>query len=421
MSTVHVSRSGWAAITLVGALPWLIVVWLLGRPPSPPLPTAAQASPAATASAKAAALPARDDYVLGAPGPWGRIRSTRILIEPPADFIPTYFSTPQPLRWTFPGFTPAQLDSLWDQARLSSEQRAALSGPAHCAVEPAGIVVAPPASLVLGLSPEARAIIYAVLARFPQNIPQREPFRSRVEMVDEWLDGEAIPPAVVALTRRLLYRRETNFLLSDHDLVLPHFNSSSDRVAYIKTLARKSALLAELVIPRASAAEIEPISRYWSHGRRTKDIGPILESLAQRPHGGTLDLVHLLPPFARNLLYTYPVSTGADSDNSRDCHWTSFNFFNPRPDERFLDVSHVLRVLAQDYYLASGSPMMGDLLLFIDEHGQGIHSCVYIADNIVFTKNGASFSIPWLLANLENVVAFYSLNGPVEVRRYRLR
>ncbi len=343
------------------------------------------------------------------------------MIEPPADFIPPYVSTPQPQRWTFPGFTPAQLEALWDQARLSPIQRAALSGPERCAVEPAGIVLAPPSDLVVGLTPEARAVIYGVLARYPQNLPQREPFRSRAEMVDEWLDGEALPAEVVTLTRRLLYRRDSNFLLSDHDLVLPHFKSSSDRVAYVKTLARKSALLAELIIPHASAEELEPISRYWSHGRRSKDIGPILESLAQRPHGGTLDLVHLLPPFARNLLYTYPVPTGSDGDASRDCHWTSFNFFNARPDDRFLDLDYVHQALARDYYLTSSPPIMGDLLMFVDQQGQGIHSCTYVADNIVFTKNGASFSIPWLLGTLENVVAFYSVNGPVDVRRYRLR
>lgn len=403
-------------------LPWFVVVWLLSKPPAAAPPPVASPTPRLTV-APVAPAPVADKagYQIGAPGPWGRIRSTRIFIEPPADFIPPYFSTPQPLRWTFPGFTLAALESLWDQARLSPAQRAALAAPDRCNAEPGGIVLTPPPDVVLGLSPESRATIYAVLARFPQNIPQRDPFRSRAELVDEWLDGEALPADAVALTRRLLYRRDSNLLLSDHDLVLPHFPSSAERVAYIKTLARKSALLAELIVPHSTAAQVEVLGRYWSHGRRSKDIGPILESLAQRPQGGTLDLVHLLPPFARNLLYTYPVPSGTESDSNRDCHWTSFNFFNARPDERFLDLAYVHQVLERDYYLTSAPPTMGDLLMFVDEQGQGIHSCIYVADNIVFTKNGASFSIPWLLGTLENVVSFYSVNGPLDVRRYRLR
>ncbi len=421
MSTVYVSRSGWAAITVVAVLPWLAVLWLLRTPPpAAPPPAPASGTPAQPASG-APVLAGKDGYQLGAPGPWGRIRTTRIFIEPPADFIPPYFSTPQPLRWTFPGFSPAALEALWTEARLSPAERAALAAPDRNTVSSGGIVVSPPPDVVLGLSPAARATIYTVLARFPENLPQRDPFRSRAELVDEWLEGEALPAQVVALTRRLLYRRDASLLLSDHDLVLPHFVSSAERVAYVKTLARKSALLAELVVPHATAEQLEPVARYWSQGRRSKDIGPILESLAQRPQGGALDLVHLLPPFARNLLYTYPVPTGSDGDANRDCHWTSFNFFNARPDERFLDLAFVHQVLERDYYLTSGPPAMGDLLMFVDQQGQGIHSCIYIADNIVFTKNGASFSVPWLLGQLENVVAFYSVNGPLDVRRYRLR
>ena len=81
----------------------------------------------------------------------------------------------------------------------------------------------------------------------------------------------------------------------------------------------------------------------------------------------------------------------------------------------------VQQTLVNDYYPVGGAPAFGDIIVMLERGGQVVHSCVYIADNIVFTKNGASFSTPWQFARLENVAAFYSLNEPVELRRYRAR
>jgi len=37
-----------------------------------------------------------------------------------------------------------------------------------------------------------------------------------------------------------------------------------------------------------------------------------------------------------------------------------------------------------------------------------IHSCNYIADGIVFTRNGGSLEQPWMLTKLDAVVDYYS-------------
>ena len=58
-------------------------------------------------------------------------------------------------------------------------------------------------------------------------------------------------------------------------------------------------------------------------------------------------------------------------------------------------------------------------MLLGDPNGDVIHSCVYIADNIVFTKNGSASSSPWILMDLEDVIAFYSSEKPLDIQRYR--
>jgi hypothetical protein len=50
---------------------------------------------------------------------------------------------------------------------------------------------------------------------------------------------------------------------------------------------------------------------------------------------------------------------------------------------------------------------------------QAIHSSVYIADNIVFTKNGPSQHSPWILMQMDTLVAHYETNMDVKIRAYR--
>src|SRR5581483_6685874 len=152
---------------------------------------------------------------------------------------------------------------------------------------------------------------------------------------------------------------------------------------------------------------------------RAKDARPLLASLAQQPEGGYLDIMHLLPPFSRTLLNSYP--DPATNPATHDCHWTSFNFFEDEPDEHYSDIDVVKRTLLSDYYEVIGEPALGDVLMFVQPDGVVVHSCVHVADGIVFTKNGSSAFVPWTLSRLDSVVAAYSVGPHLEIRRYRLK
>ncbi len=350
------------------------------------------------------------------PGPWGEVEYSRIVIEPPDEFMAADYDA-APSRWNFDGYDAAKLDQLWLQASLTADQLRALRDPAIRETSPRGIVVRPPDSLVASLSTESRAVIYNTLAGLPENQLQTEPFRFRDEMLEEWFSHSNVDPAIVDRIRQLLYRRGNAMLFSDPGLVLPHVPTAAGRVHLIKTLARKSTLLVKLRVRPGS--DIESIAAYWSsNGRRRKDVTSLLHSLARQPEGMTLDIVHLLPRFARGLLYTYP-SPEIPPELSPDCHWTAMNFFNDVPDHRFDDISYLRDVLLTTYSPVTGSPVMGDLLLMTRADGEVVHTSVYIADEIVFTKNGRSPSIPWTLTTLPDLQAFYPANPPLELRTFR--
>lgn len=419
-SSVRLSPLAWCGVAVAAVAPWIVVMLLASRLPEAPPPTAAiPAAPRMAAPRSTAPRSTRDAPPASpAAGPWGQLNAVRIVIEPPEDFVPDFFATPQPVRWTFSGFDDARLAALWEKAALTPGQRAALSS-ARCERSPAGIILHPPAEIVLGLSAQSRAVLYTALAASTENAPQHDPFRVRADAVDDWFDQTRVPADVIALTRRLLYPRNNLVLFSDADLVLPRITDTATRLDFIKNLSRKSTLLVHLQVTPQS--DIEGLTQYWGHGSRRKDVRPLLQSLARRPGGGELDIVHLLPAFARSLIYTYPLPSTKPQDAGHDCHWTSFNFFNRTPDERFADINIVREALMNDYYPVGGPPRFGDLIVFLEAGGKVVHSCIYIAADIVFTKNGVTFSTPWQFGQLEPLVAFYTLNEGVEIRRYRAR
>lgn len=388
-------------------LPWLVVALVL-------------IAPRFRASAPAAVTPAAnpyDEYVLRCrPGPWGELQYTRIVIEPPDEFAVADYSTAKPSDWIFVGYTREQLTALWQQAGLSADQVAALEAPAVLTATPKALVLRPPASLVLELDTPARTAIYSALASFPENPDQFEPFRFRAENAAEWLENSQLAPETIATVQRLLYRRGNSLLFSDHNLVLPRIASNAERVRLVKVLARKSTLLVKLRVRPDS--DVETLADYWGRGPRRKGLRALLDSISQRREGITIDLVHLLPRFPRAHLFTYPQAP-EESTPGHDCHWTSLNFFNDPPDPRFTDTAFVQRTLETEYELVTGRWQMGDILVFFRDDRTVIHSCVHIADDIVFTKNGAAEVMPWILMNLSDVIAFYPADPPLTVRAYR--
>jgi hypothetical protein len=61
----------------------------------------------------------------------------------------------------------------------------------------------------------------------------------------------------------------------------------------------------------------------------------------------------------------------------------------------------------------------GDLILLVNQGSIAIHMCVYIADQVVFTKNGVDIHQPWVLMRLADMLRCYDLDQPFRVVAYR--
>lgn len=409
--TLHLSYKAVSLFALLLVLPWGVLLLLNHQHESAP---AQPAKPAATTAADSG-----NNAIAVKTGPWGELSYNRIVIEPPESLIRAVYSAPRQAVWVFKRYTTEAFAALMDSAALTPEQRQFTANPANYEVIDGDIVLRPPAAFIEGLSPESRAIIYTALSEFPENPDQHDPYRFRADAADEWFRASELPESTVALVKKLLYRRGNSLVFSDQGLVLGRIPSLQERVRLIKTLARKSTLMVKLRI-RASS-DIEALDNYWGRGQRTKDIQPLLQSLVRDGTGSTIDIIHLLPRLPRSLLYTYPAISEPGSTSYLDCHWTVLNFFNMRPDDRYQQLEAVTAAFLNEYYPVTGQPTFGDIIMFAKPDGSIIHSCVYIAAEIVFTKNGASPNAPWILMSLSDVEAFYPSKEPLDLQYYRLK
>lgn len=353
------------------------------------------------------------------PGPWGDLEFAKIAIERPDQYISFNFSTNKPARWFFQNFSPLQLANLFHAAHLNEAQLTALLDASKWVLATNGIYVTPGRDLILGMTPQARQHIYSVLAESPENYYQHFAYSFRGDGVDEEFRQSGLSRETLNLIRALLYPRGSALCFSDALEVYSTLSAPQEKLRLLKTLSRQSTLLMKLRIKPDS--DVNPLLAYWGKGGTAKDIKPLLESLTNIPGGAEIDVVHLMPPFARMRLYTYPFPSDDPLAAHQDCFWTAMNFFNEEPDDRFCDFGYTKKVMHADYYPIQDDPAYGDIIWLIDAHGIAIHAAVYIADDVVFTKNGSNFNQPWILMEFKDLLAAYPSDKPIRVVTYRFK
>lgn len=345
-------------------------------------------------------------------GPFGRLRTTEVLVEPPYQLVRSNYCPLQPDRWTYPHFTRERLHAYLAGTRLAPDLKAAFLALATCTVD--RCVIEPRFELIERLGRGERAELYGFLARFPQN-PHPTAFRWPTAERDRWFAESGLSPATLALIDRLSYDegRFTRFV--DLPLVCSRISDPQERSRLIATLSRLPSMLVHVRLgPRE---DFEKVLAYWSKGRRGKSLRPFLEAVAQERPEIALDVAHLLPRTPRMLLYTYPEHARPEYN----CFWTAMNFFRREPDDRFIHEAEMVAELDRAWVeVPLGNLELGDVLVLTEpQTGRIGHVVNHVAAGIVFTKNGASPWRPWGLMSFDEVKDRYPFAS--QVRAFRPR
>jgi hypothetical protein len=279
-----------------------------------------------------------------------------------------------------------------------------------------GSYVTPPEDVILAMNTSTRGQLYSFLGQWPQNTEQYSPTRYDERTRVDWFGSRGLPDHMRAVIEPLLFTWGNLRMFADCRTVLTRYPSPEDQRTILRVLSRQPSIMCRVRVE--DATDVDALVAYWGEGGHDHDVRPVLESARDSNPHWDVGLTLLLPPLPRSHLYHY---RGPADPSFPDCHWTSFNFFNDPPDPRFSDMSFCKKALEADYVQVQRDFRLGDLILITDQKGLALHTCNYVAGNVIFTKNGGSLIEPWILSHLEDMLSCYALRGDLTVNYYRLR
>jgi hypothetical protein len=350
-------------------------------------------------------------------GPWGTLVTRTVYLEAPQSVLDLCKRPDQVPLWVFPNRTSREVGEFLVKAGVPKDLSDAFFRPEALKNESVGTTVIVNPEQLLAMSAEARQVVYAELARFPENHFHANPVFIPGQ-VEAWIERSRLTSHQRELFRRTLWHRGECAAFSDVSLLISQATSNAEITAAIAATTRVPTLMVSVQLPPADRGAMLD---YWRAGGRNQDAHDFLRNVLDQKDISSVDLIHLLPALCRDSLYTYPSLADAAGGQLPDCQWTSLNFFQARPAPYYLDGRSTYLELAATHVEIAQADRLGDLICFTSADGRIVHSCVRIAGDLVFTKNGRNITAPWLLQREAEVAAVY-LQGEVNrVRYFRLK
>ena len=248
---VRVVVSRWLILLLVVAIlpPWLVIalLWASGHvalesaKPSADVSKAGQ-DDVSTWPVTSSAGPVPQQWIAARKGPWGAMDTMIFSIDLPDEFVFLPTADTPPIRWSFPGYSKEKVLKTLRSVGMPEADVKALGG-GKWDSEGGVAVVEPGDRLILGLPPEVRSKLYAILVAFPQNARQIDPIWFRPGLVDWRLEDSGMAPESIALLKGLLYHQgEGMCLFADFEPALRHLPNDAQRKRFLKAISRKRAV-----------------------------------------------------------------------------------------------------------------------------------------------------------------------------------
>lgn len=343
----------------------------------------------------------------GLDGAWGRLRYYHFYLEAPEHLIRHFPPPGTQTRWSVPVAEAQALQAVFLEAGLDETARASLANPRHQFVTAGLHTLFPEPRLLTELLPAQRAHIYSYLARHSGNPYMANPVLFPAGDVDEWAQDTGLSSHLLSLIKKMSYPYGSILAFSDIPLLLSVCSSESEARNLVKRLTRSRTMIARIEV--TDQTDATTLINYWSTGLglRRNDIEPLILAAIRTRDVHMLDILHLLPPLPRKLLYTYPDLGLAVEGRFPDCHWTSLNFFNYSPESIYLDDALATSAILERFDRIDPPFQFGDILIFLSAEETAYHSCTYIAADLVFSKNGRNPLIPWTLCRLDELTDIY--------------
>ena len=354
------------------------------------------------------------------PGPWGELMVSNIYLEAP-DSVIDIVGKPDPVpRWTFPGLSVTMVKDLLIQSGVDLALVERLTSSAQCKTIATDTIIFPKLEDLLQIKGAVRDKLYTEISRYPQNDYYTDPVFILSDDVEEWLSEATLNASQKDMVRQLVWHRGKALVFSNVGLLLSYAQTAEEIKNTLRAITRYMSLVVSKKFP-LKLDQRETFLRYWIGNQPESPRMIFIKAIAKENDiNDTVDIMHFLPVIMREKLYTFPSLKDGVKGRLPDCHWTSLNFFNLSPSDYYRNTSLAAIQLTQAYNQVSAPYQFGDVLCYTD-NGEGLHTCVYIADNIVLTKNGENILAPWVLLTIEDVSKIYKRSPTTQIQGYRLK
>jgi hypothetical protein len=343
------------------------------------------------------------------PGPWGDVEYLPITIAPPRKLLRVQAIEDQAVHWYFPRATQADFAGLLTQLDLSDDVRNRMLSPKVLSVHPQGIRIDPPCELVRDLGVPARKKLYEIMANHTENNPQRWEFLTDYT---NSFSRFGVTRATASVLNDVSIEHGRHMVTYSMTCVLAQIEDDEEKTGLIKALSQQNSMLVRIRV--GPKTDVAALAAYWGKGMWTTDVEAILESIKQRPDGGVVNILEMLPPIPAALMHSYPAPHNfmAGPEVIKNCSWTAFNFFRDTPRPEYSSEDFVLQTLAEDYYPVLSDPRYGDIAVFLTPERTMRHVAVYLAGNLFYTKNGNNPWHPWVYSTTEDLLENFSFGLP---------
>lgn len=291
----------------------------------------------------------------------------------------------------------ARFDAALSRAGLDDATRARVLSGAQCDAN--GCATTPPDEVVAVLTPAQREGLYLAMRDYPQAVMLRAPFQRPVSRPPFSSDPRLPPSARAVIAAGEWTHGETRYF-SDLPWLCHRVPDGIERVAFFRVMRARSGLDVSVRVRRGD--DLDAVARWWAAGSSAGEVRARLER-ALADGSGAVPLRDLLPPAMRTRLGTYP-----PRGTRYDCFWTALNFFSPTADVApYANRADFDNATAQWREVPLDALRFGDALAFRTPDGTTRHAAVYLAEDLVLTKDGWSMHRPWEVSRLGAVRTIY--------------
>lgn len=377
-------------------------------------------SPRAGAQGESVEPVAKRQVSIAPDGPWGNLEFFEVPLEFPTEILTNFAIPSQYVEWVFQAATHEEMDSNLLLAGLTPAEISATFSGCTILQDEDILRVYPTDEAVLSMPLETRTKLYRLLSQYNLNRFYRRPVYINQQNLSDWFRASDVERDSITDVSMLAYPTPNGqgFYLSDVAYTLRRATSALEERELLQGLLRSSGLIVRLRLSRESLTP--GIADYWTAGYKNKAVMPLLESVVTQNDGSSIDIAHLIPALPRQYLNQFPDTQDGAEGRLPDWFWTCYNFFRSSPRAVYADSPDRERLILKEFEPAMPLNQFGDLLL-LNSGGRIIHGCIYIAADIVYTKNSSDIYSPWIFMRIQDVIGYHDVLGDVTISTFRKR